>query len=146
MQTLNQLGLALSQSALAPYRFRIEGHTDTVGTAAYNKQLSDQRAAAVADYLATNFKVDRSRLQPVGVGEEGLLVPTPDQTNEPKNRRVAVVNIGQRTRQRSRSRAVQPRAPGIPGTQKNAEPNSSPQKPPQNAPSLPQYIMRSPVL
>ena len=34
----------------------------------------------------------------------------------------------------------------MPGTQKNAEPNSSPQKPPQKAPSLPQYIMRSPVL
>ena len=94
MQTLNQLGLALSQPALAPYRFRIEGHTDTVGTAAYNKQLSDQRAAAVADYLTTNFKVDRGRLEPVGEGEAGLLVPTPDQTSEPKNRRVAVVNIG----------------------------------------------------
>jgi len=94
MQTLNQLGQALSQPALAPYRFRIEGHTDTVGTAAYNKQLSDQRAATVADYLATNFKVDRSRLEPVGMGEEGLLVSTPDQTDEPRNRRVAVVNIG----------------------------------------------------
>jgi OOP family OmpA-OmpF porin len=94
MQTLNQLGQALSQPALAPYRFRIEGHTDTVGTAAYNKQLSDERAAAVVEYLATNFKVDRSRLEAVGMGEEGLLVATPDQTNEPRNRRVAVVNLG----------------------------------------------------
>src|SRR5208283_4010320 len=94
MQTLNQLGQALSQPALAPYRFRIEGHTDTVGTAAANKELSDRRAAAVLDYLATNFKVDRSRLEAVGMGEEGLLVPTPDQTSEPRNRRVAVVNLG----------------------------------------------------
>ena len=94
MQTLNQLGRALSQPALASYRFRIEGHTDTVGNAASNKQLSDQRATAVADYLATNFKVDRNRLEPVGMGEEGLLVATPDQTNEPRNRRVAVVNLG----------------------------------------------------
>jgi outer membrane protein OmpA-like peptidoglycan-associated protein len=94
MQTLNQLGQALSQPALASYRFRIEGHTDTVGTAAANKELSDRRAAAVLDYLATNFKVDRSRLEAVGMGEEGLLVPTPDQTSEPRNRRVAVVNLG----------------------------------------------------
>jgi outer membrane protein OmpA-like peptidoglycan-associated protein len=93
-QTLNQLGQALSQPALAPYRFRIEGHTDTVGTAAANKELSDRRAAAVADYLAANFKVDRSRLDAVGMGEQGLLVATPDQTAEPRNRRVAVVNLG----------------------------------------------------
>ena len=33
-----------------------------------------------------------------------------------------------------------------PGIMKKAEPNSSPHSPPQNAPSLPQYIMRSPVL
>jgi OOP family OmpA-OmpF porin len=94
MQTLNQLGQALGQPALAPYRFRIEGHTDTVGTAAANKALSDRRAAAVVDYLATNFKVDRGRLEAVGMGEQGLLVATPDQTNEMRNRRVAVVNLG----------------------------------------------------
>jgi OOP family OmpA-OmpF porin len=93
-QTLNELGKALNQPSLAAYRFRIEGHTDTVGSADYNKELSDRRAAAVVDYLAANFKVDRSRLEPVGMGEQGLLVPTPDQTAEPRNRRVAVVNIG----------------------------------------------------
>lgn len=95
MQTLNELGKALNEPALAGYRFRIEGHTDTVGTADYNKELSDRRAAAVAQYLETNFKVDANRLQPVGMGEQGLLVSTPDQTSEPRNRRVAVVNIGQ---------------------------------------------------
>ena len=94
MQTLNELGKALNQPSLAAYRFRIEGHTDTVGSAEYNKELSDRRAAAVVDYLAANFKVDRSRLEPVGMGEQGLVVPTPDQTSEPRNRRVAVVNIG----------------------------------------------------
>lgn len=94
MQTLNELGKALNEPSLATYRFRIEGHTDTVGSADYNKELSDRRAAAVVDYLAANFKVDRSRLEPVGMGEQGLLVPTPDQTSEPRNRRVAVVNIG----------------------------------------------------
>jgi outer membrane protein OmpA-like peptidoglycan-associated protein len=94
MQTLNELGKALNQPSLAAYRFRIEGHTDTVGSADYNKELSDRRAAAVVDYLAANFKVDRNRLEPVGMGEQGLVVPTPDQTSEPRNRRVAVVNIG----------------------------------------------------
>jgi OmpA-OmpF porin, OOP family len=48
----------------------------------------------VVEYLATNFHVDRSRVQGIGMGEDGLLVPTPDQTPEPRNRRVQVVNLG----------------------------------------------------
>ena len=85
---------ALSDQALVGYRFRIEGHTDTVGTHEFNKDLSDRRAAAVVDYLANHFHVDRSRVQAVGMGEDHLLIPTPDQTPEPRNRRVQVVNIG----------------------------------------------------
>jgi OmpA-OmpF porin, OOP family len=94
IKTLNQLGIALNQPALAPYRFRIEGHTDTVGTADYNKQLSERRAAVVASFLQTNFKVAPDRLEAIGMGVSGLLVPTPDQTDEPRNRRVAVINLG----------------------------------------------------
>lgn len=93
-RVLDNLGRALSDQTLASYRFRIEGHTDTVGTREYNKELSERRAAAVVDYLATNFRVDPNRVQAVGMGENGLLIPTPDQTPEPRNRRVQVVNIG----------------------------------------------------
>ena len=94
IQTLNDLGRALTDTALTAYRFRIEGHTDTVGGRDYNKALSDRRAVAVAEYLAGRFHVDRTRLQPIGMGQEGLMVPTPDQTPEVRNRRVLVVNIG----------------------------------------------------
>jgi outer membrane protein OmpA-like peptidoglycan-associated protein len=93
-QVLDNLGKALSDQSLAAYRFRIEGHTDTVGSRPYNKELSDRRAAAVVAYLASNFHVERSRVEAVGMGEDGLLVPTPDQTPEPRNRRVQVVNLG----------------------------------------------------
>jgi OmpA-OmpF porin, OOP family len=93
-QVLNNLGKALTDNTLASYHFRVEGHTDTVGSKDGNQVLSEHRAQAVVDYLATNFHVDPSRLQPVGMGEDGLLIQTPDQTNEPRNRRVQVVNIG----------------------------------------------------
>ena len=93
-QTLDQLGKALTSSDLAQYRFRIEGHTDTVGAADYNKALSQQRADAVAAYLESKFGVNTNRLQTVGMGEEGLLVPTPPNTPNEKNRRVNVVNLG----------------------------------------------------
>ncbi len=94
MRTLDELGRALASKQLAGYRFRIEGHTDTVGPRDYNRLLSERRAAAVAAYITKKFGVDPSRLQPVGMGEEGLLVPTPDQTPEPRNRRVQVINLG----------------------------------------------------
>ena len=94
IHTLDQLGLALASKDLAAYRFRIEGHTDTVGSRGYNMTLSEKRAMAVVDYVAKKYGVDPARLQPVGMGEDGLLVPTPDQTAEPRNRRVQVINLG----------------------------------------------------
>ena len=94
IRTLDELGRALSSKDLADYRFRIEGHTDTVGSLDYNRALSERRAEAVVDYVAKKYGVDPSRLQAVGMGEDGLLVPTPPQTAEPRNRRVQVINLG----------------------------------------------------
>jgi outer membrane protein OmpA-like peptidoglycan-associated protein len=94
IHTLDELGKALSSSQLAAFHFRIEGHTDTVGSRDANMQLSERRADAVVEYLATHFNIDRSRLQPVGMGENGLLVSTGDQVPEARNRRVLVVNLG----------------------------------------------------
>jgi OmpA-OmpF porin, OOP family len=92
--TLDALGEALTSQQLAAYRFRIEGHTDTVGSAAYNLTLSQKRADAVAAYLEKKFNVSASRLEAIGMGEKGLLVPTPPNTDELRNRRVQVINIG----------------------------------------------------
>jgi OOP family OmpA-OmpF porin len=93
-QTLDQLGRALTSQDLAQYRFRIEGHTDTVGTPAANKVLSQRRADAVAAYLEQKFGVNPARLQSIGMGEEGLAVATPPQTPNAQNRRVKVINLG----------------------------------------------------
>ena len=94
MQILNNLGTALSSPQLAGDKFRIEGHTDTVGSPEMNKTLSDQRAAAVVEYLVNTFHLDRGRFESVGLGETDLLVPTPPQTPDARNRRVRVVNLG----------------------------------------------------
>ncbi len=92
--TLDELGRALSSQALAGYHFRIEGHTDTVGTPEHNQQLSEQRANAVIEYLVSKFGVDRARLQAAGMGENHLLIATGQNVAEPRNRRVTVVNLG----------------------------------------------------
>jgi NitT/TauT family transport system substrate-binding protein len=49
-------------------RIRIEGNTDAVGNAAYNKTLSFKRAQAVADYLANAYNFDPNRFIVIGNG------------------------------------------------------------------------------
>jgi OOP family OmpA-OmpF porin len=92
--TLDQLGKALTSSDLAGFHFRIEGHTDTVGSADLNRTLSARRAEAVVEYLTKVYHVDRSHLEAIGMGEKDLAVPTGPQVPEPRNRRVQVVNLG----------------------------------------------------
>jgi outer membrane protein OmpA-like peptidoglycan-associated protein len=94
IRTLDELGRALSSPDLSGFRFRVEGHTDTVGANELNQNLSERRAAAVVEYLTTRFAIPAARLQPVGMGETQPLVPTRDQTPEPRNRRVQVINVG----------------------------------------------------
>jgi OOP family OmpA-OmpF porin len=93
-RALAPLGRALASPDLAPYRFRIEGHTDSVGDAAVNQALSERRAAAVREHLTRVYGVDAARLVAVGFGSSQLLVSTPPQVAEARNRRVQVVNIG----------------------------------------------------
>lgn len=93
-RALAPLGRALSSPDLAAFRFRIEGHTDSVGDSMSNQLLSERRAAAVRDFLIRRYGVDARRIEAVGLGETQLLVPTPDEVSNARNRRVQVVNIG----------------------------------------------------
>ena len=93
LKTLDTIGKALSSSELAGSRFRIEGHTDTVGTHDSNRNLSARRAATVVDYLSMKFGIERGRLESAGMGQDALVVPTGEQVDEPRNRRVRIVNI-----------------------------------------------------
>ncbi len=87
------LARALRMDPLAAARFRIEGHTDTVGSAAMNQALSERRAEAVRDALVTRHGIAPARIETAGFGETRLLVPTPDGRGEPRNRRVQVVTL-----------------------------------------------------
>ncbi|MSP00679.1 MAG: OmpA family protein [Acetobacteraceae bacterium] len=92
--SLDALGKALASSELASFRFRIEGHTDNVGSREENRALSQRRAEAVVSYLTTQYSVQPSRLEAVGMGQERPVVDTAPQTPEARNRRVQVINLG----------------------------------------------------
>jgi outer membrane protein OmpA-like peptidoglycan-associated protein len=88
------LGHALASPDLAGNHFKIEGHADTVGIAAANLTLSQRRAESVVATLTQRYGIAADRLSAVGVGSDQLVVPTPDQTAEPRNRVVRVINLG----------------------------------------------------
>lgn len=73
-----------------PTGISIIGHTDTTGTEAINAKVSLERATAVEKILKDKIpSLDNIELQ--FFGEKELLVPTPPNTPEPRNRRVEVM-------------------------------------------------------
>jgi OOP family OmpA-OmpF porin len=67
----------------------IIGHTDTVGSDAYNEALSLRRADRVRQALL-KLGVPAESIVIKGMGKRELLVQTPDRTDEPRNRRVEI--------------------------------------------------------
>ena len=65
------------------------GHTDTVGDMAGNDRLSAQRAETVKAFLV-DIGIPAQRIRTAGRGERELLVPTADEVDEPRNRRVEI--------------------------------------------------------
>jgi outer membrane protein OmpA-like peptidoglycan-associated protein len=68
----------------------VQGHTDNKGTAAYNKKLSDERAAAVVVYLVKKG-VAKDRLTSKGYGLEQPIASNDTDEGRSKNRRVEFV-------------------------------------------------------
>lgn len=69
----------------------IVGHTDNKGTFAYNTDLSQRRAEAVAKALAAKFGIAPERMVAKGVGPLSPLGPNDSEEGQAKNRRVELV-------------------------------------------------------
>ena len=70
----------------------VAGHTDSVGSDAYNQQLSQQRAEAVASYLNSRG-VMRDRMITVGAGESHPVASNDTDTGRAENRRVEITLV-----------------------------------------------------
>ncbi len=68
----------------------ITGHTDSTGALVANDELSLKRAKVVLQLLVDKGAA-ASRVEAVGRGKRELLVPTADEVDEPKNRRVEII-------------------------------------------------------
>jgi len=71
------------------------GHTDSVGTDAYNQALSIKRSAAVKAYLVTKG-IEKSRVYTEGKGEKQPVADNKTKEGRTKNRRVEIEVVGTR--------------------------------------------------
>lgn len=85
--TLNQVAQTLAQYNQT--YIDVLGHTDSVGSDAFNQTLSEQRAASVANYLA-NQGVNRARIATRGYGETQPVASNADEVGRAQNRRVNI--------------------------------------------------------
>lgn len=74
-------------------RFKIEGHTDTTGSAETNKNLSLQRAITVRDYLVGQG-ADASAIEVEGLGPDQPVADNATAEGRARNRRVEIVLTG----------------------------------------------------
>ena len=72
------------------------GHTDSIGSEAYNQKLSMRRAEAVKEYLVSKG-VDASRVFTEGKGELQAIANNKTSEGRAKNRRVTIEVVGTRT-------------------------------------------------
>lgn len=82
------------------YLLEVTGGTDSIGDAQYNYQLSQKRADAVVNYLATKYNVPPHKFYLIGIGKDQQVATDKTSAGRAKNRRVEVklmTNVGQPT-------------------------------------------------
>ncbi len=79
-----QLGSAKS------YILEVTGGTDSTGSAQYNYDLSQRRADAVVQYLASKYNIPAHRFYLIGIGKDKEVAPNDTREGRQKNRRVEV--------------------------------------------------------
>lgn len=87
-QQLDELGQNISN--VKGYIVQIEGRTDSVGDPNYNYQLSQRRAAAVTQYLASKYNVPAHKVFIIGLGKDAPVEKNTTARGRAENRRVDV--------------------------------------------------------
>jgi outer membrane protein OmpA-like peptidoglycan-associated protein len=88
--SMMKLGLIIQRNPNS--QFIVEGHTDTIGAAAYNLELSRKRAQSVRDWLVSSLRLDPDQVGVRAMGEtKPLANPDGDIGQQSLNRRVEIV-------------------------------------------------------
>jgi OmpA-OmpF porin, OOP family len=109
-----QLGSAKS------YILEVTGGTDSVGPAQYNYDLSQRRADAVVQYLATKYNIAPHRFYLIGIGKDQYVADNKTAEGRKENRRVQVQLLSNMSAENQPS--AQPGPTGQAGTTKAPAP------------------------
>jgi OmpA-OmpF porin, OOP family len=83
-------GFAQQLGSAKSYILEVTGATDSTGSAEYNYDLSQRRADAVVQYLASKYGVAAHRFYLIGIGKEKEVAPNTTADGRKQNRRVEV--------------------------------------------------------
>lgn len=104
---LDQLAGALNSTK--GYILEVTGGTDSTGSAEYNYGLSQRRAEAVVQYLASKYNVPPHKFYLIGIGKDKEVAPNNTAAGRAKNRRVDVQVLS------NMQQSQQPQQGGSPG-------------------------------
>ena len=90
-------GMAGQLSGQKSYILQLTGGTDSVGGAEYNYELSEKRAQAVVQYLASKYNVPPHRFYLIGLGKDQAVASNSSASGRAKNRRVEVQLLSNQT-------------------------------------------------
>ena len=90
MPVLNKVATTLAEYDKTV--IEVAGHTDNVGSDAYNQQLSERRANNVASYLSSSG-VTRTRMVTIGAGESHPIASNETDAGRGQNRRVEITIV-----------------------------------------------------
>src|ERR1700688_3698995 len=82
--------LAANLTNTRGYILEVTGGTDSVGDAAYNYQLSQHRADAVVNYLASKYNIPPHKFYLIGIGKDQQVASDSTASGRAKNRRVDI--------------------------------------------------------
>jgi outer membrane protein OmpA-like peptidoglycan-associated protein len=109
--------LAASAAGTKGYIITVEGGTDSVGSEDYNYGLSQRRADAVIQYLASEKNIPAYKIYLIGLGKDKPVESNKTSTGRAKNRRVDIrlmtnTGAGTATPAQSPSGTTQPPSSG----------------------------------
>jgi len=93
--------MAASLTSARGYILALTGGTDSVGDAAYNYQLSQRRADAVANYLQSKYNIPPHKFYLVGIGKDQQVASDSTAAGRAKNRRVEIKLLSNMSDQKS---------------------------------------------
>jgi OmpA-OmpF porin, OOP family len=114
-ETRDQLDTFAAQFSTArSFILEITGGTDSVGSREYNYGLSNRRADAVVQYLASKYNVPAHKFYLIGIGKDQEVASNDTPEGRHKNRRVEIRLLSNMTNDNTQQPAPSPSANAVP--------------------------------